>query len=231
MKIDLRGPWRRARARRRELDLIVLVAALAVVGGAWGFIEIADEVQEGEMLAIDGWLLRALRNPRDLSDPVGPAWFEDAVRDLTALGSPAVIGLVVTAVLGLLLIVRDFRAAALVLGSTAGGQALCLLLKRSFARPRPALVPHLARVGLESFPSGHSMLAVVTYLTIGAILARSVEPTRLRLYILSLAMTLAFLVGMSRIYLGVHYPTDVLAGWCAGLSWAVFCWWIARRSR
>ncbi|MHB1556866.1 MAG: phosphatase PAP2 family protein [Isosphaeraceae bacterium] len=206
----------------------MLVAALVVVSGAWGFIELADEVQDGETRAIDEWLLRSFRNPDDPSDPIGPVWFEESVRDLTALGSSIVVGLVVAAVLGLLLSVRSYRDACLVLGSTVGGQILCVVLKRYFARPRPTLVPGLARVHLSSFPSGHSMLAVVAYLTLGAILAESVPGVRLKLYILSVAMVLAFLVGMSRIYLGVHYPTDVLAGWCAGLSWAVLCWLVAR---
>jgi undecaprenyl-diphosphatase len=224
---SLRRPW----TWKGNFNLILLVAALVVVAGTWGFIELADEVQEGETRAIDEGLLRALRSPDDPSDPIGPVWFEESVRDLTALGSPVVVGLVVAVVVGSLLIMRNFRAAPLVLGSTVGGQLLCLLLKRYFARPRPSLVPGLTRVQLASFPSGHSMLAVVVYLTLGAILAGFVPQTRLKLYILSVAMLLAFLVGLSRIYLGVHYPTDVLAGWCAGLSWAVLCWLVARRLR
>ncbi len=228
MGIHFRTAARRARAAIRSVDFLMLVAALVVVSGAWGFIELADEVQEGETRAIDEWLLRSFRNPGDPSDPIGPVWFEESVRDLTSLGSSIVVGLVVAAVLGLLLIVRKYRAASLILGSTVGGQILCVLLKRYFSRPRPTLVPGLARVHLSSFPSGHSMLAVVAYLTLGAILAESVPRVRLKLYILSVAMALAFLVGMSRIYLGVHYPTDVLAGWCAGLSWAVLCWLVAR---
>ena len=229
--MDLRTAVRRAWAGKGNLDLIMLLAALVVVAGAWGFIELADEVWEGETRAIDEWVLRAFRSPDDPSDPIGPVWLEEAVRDLTALGSAIVVSLVVAAVLGLLLIVRDYRAASLVLGSTVGGQLLCLLLKRFFARPRPSLVPGLTRVQLASFPSGHSMVAVVLYLTLGAILAGFVPQTRLKLYIISVAMLLAFLVGTSRIYLGVHYPTDVLAGWCAGLSWAVLCWLVARRFR
>jgi undecaprenyl-diphosphatase len=222
---------RRAWAWKGNLDLVLLGAALVVVAGAWGFIELADEVQEGETRAIDEWLLRALRSPGDPSDPIGPIWFEESVRDLTALGSTIVVSLVVVAVLGFLLIVRAYRTASLVVGSTLGGQLLCLALKRYFARPRPSLVSVLTRVQLTSFPSGHSMVAVVVYLTLGAILAGTVRQTRPKLYILGVAMLLAVLVGTSRIYLGVHYPTDVLAGWCAGLSWAILCWSIAHRLR
>lgn len=231
MAIDLRDALGRAWAWKVHLDLVVLAAALVAVAGAWAFIELADEVLEGETHAIDEGWLRSLRNPRDLSDPIGPVWFEESVRDLTALGSPIVVGLVVAVVLGFLLIVQGYRAALLVVGSTVGGQILCFLLKGFFARPRPALVSGLTRAQLASFPSGHSMVAVVLYLTIGAILAESMPRKRLKLYILSVAMVLAGLVGMSRIYLGVHYPTDVLAGWAAGLSWAMVCWLVAHRLR
>lgn len=130
MQIHLHTAVRRAWARRRRLDFLMLLAALVGVSGLWGFIELADAVQKGETRAIDEWLLRALRNPNDPSDPLGPIWLAESVRDLTALGSSSVVGLVVAAVLGLLFIVRKYRAASLVLGATVGGQLLCVLLKR-----------------------------------------------------------------------------------------------------
>src|SRR5205085_9940078 len=97
-----------------------------------------------------------------------------------------------------------------------------------FDRPRPSVVPHLSHVMTSSFPSGHSLLSAVVYLTLGSLLARLVGPPRLKLYFLGVAVLLSFLVGLSRVYLGVHYPTDVLAGWAAGLTWAVLCWLLAR---
>jgi undecaprenyl-diphosphatase len=105
---------------------------------------------------------------------------------------------------------------------------LSTLLKDVFDRPRPSVVPHLSYVATSSFPSGHSLMAAVVYLTLGSLLARLVQSARLKLYFLSVAVVLACLVGMSRVYLGVHYPTDVLAGWAAGLAWAVLCWLLAR---
>jgi undecaprenyl-diphosphatase len=210
------------------LDLFLLLAVLVLVLGVWGFLELADEVTEGETQSLDEWVLRALRNPADLTDPVGPRWLEEVGRDLTALGGMTVLALVTAAVAGYLLSRRQYGALGLVLGATLGGLLLSALLKDLFDRPRPQLVPHLAYVTSASFPSGHSMLSAVVYLTLGALLARLVESVKLKLYFLGVALFVTLLVGLSRLYLGVHYPTDVLAGWTAGLAWAVLCWLVAR---
>ena len=120
------------------------------------------------------------------------------------------------------------RSMLLLVASVGGGQMLSTLFKRGFDRPRPDLVPHEAIVYTASFPSGHAMMAAVTYLTLGAMLAR-VQPTRvLRVYVLALAAIVTVAVGISRVYLGVHWPTDVLAGWTAGAAWALACWTVAR---
>jgi undecaprenyl-diphosphatase len=224
-----RGSFRSVIKWLGGLDLILLVAVLAMVAGAWGFIVIADKVKGGKPLGIDDRLIRGLRNPADPKDPIGPEWVEDVVRDLTSLGSAAVLGLVTTVVVGFLLIRRTYHAMGLVLVATVGGLLLSLLLKEYFSRPRPDIVPRLAVVYTSSFPSGHSMLSAVIYLTLGALLARLVERPALKVYILTVAMLLALLVGFSRVYLGVHYPSDVLAGWSVGLSWAILCWLVARR--
>jgi undecaprenyl-diphosphatase len=211
------------------LDLILLMAVLAMVTGAWSFIAIADKVVEGKTRRTDEWLIRSLRNPADPSDPIGPEWLEEVGRDLTALGGVAVLSLVTVTVVGFLLIRRRYHSVGFLLIATVGGLMLSLLLKSRFARPRPELVPHLSAVYTSSFPSGHSMLSAVVYLTLGALLARFVEGPALKLYILLVAMVLTLLVGISRVYMGVHYPTDVLAGWSVGLSWAILCWLVARR--
>jgi len=149
------------------------------------------------------------------------------MRDLTALGSNVVLLIVTGAVAGFLAARRQSHALALVVVSTAGGFFLAQALKLVFARPRPDLVPHLAVVYSSSFPSGHSMFSAVVYLTLGALLSQLVEERTLKAYFLGVACFLTFLVGLSRVYLGVHYPTDVLAGWAAGLAWALMCWMAA----
>jgi undecaprenyl-diphosphatase len=126
------------------------------------------------------------------------------------------------------MIVRKPAAALFVFVSVAGGQLLSSVLKLGVDRPRPELVSHLADVHTLSFPSGHAMMSAVTYLTLGALLARIMPNTALRIYVLGVAILATFLVGASRVYLGVHWPSDVLAGWCAGAAWAMLCWLIAR---
>ncbi len=213
-----------------DLDLIVMLALLVAVVALWGFLALADEVAEGDTKRVDEAVILALRNPDDPSDPIGSPWVEEVFRDLTALGGFAVIALVEAAVVGFLLLHRKYQAAGLVLVATFGGMLLSNVLKGFFARPRPDLVSHLSHVSSSSFPSGHSINSAVVYLTLASLLDRVVERPAVRLYILAVALVLTGLVGISRVYLGVHYPTDVLAGWAVGLAWAVLCWLVGAGS-
>ena len=212
----------------RHQDLIVLLLAAALVTSAWIFIALADEVSEGEADAFDKAVLRAFRTPGDLSDPLGPRRVEEAVRDITALGSVTVLSLISAVVAGFLLLTRRYQALLLLASALAGGSLLNWSLKNYFNRARPEFVTQLHHVDSYSFPSGHSLLAAVVYLTLGALVARLVAKRRQKIYILGVAVLLTFLVGVSRVYLGVHYPSDVLAGWSVGLLWAILCWLVAR---
>lgn len=216
---------------RNQFFVLIWIAML--FGGAWAFVELADEVQEGETRRIDESLLLSLRNPADLSDPLGPAWVEEMGRDFTALGGVGVLTFITLGVLGYLLLSRRFRAALFTLVAVSGGMLFSMVLKIGFDRPRPELVPHESIVYTASFPSGHSMMAAVTYLTLAALLSRIHSQPELKAYLLIFAMLITLLTGISRVYLGVHWPTDVLAGWAAGAAWAALCWltagWLQRR--
>jgi undecaprenyl-diphosphatase len=220
---------------RAHTNLLVLFAALLVVGGVWAFVSIAEEVTEGETQQFDEWAVRALRMPDPESTPadprpqvpIGPKWLREVGRDMTALGGVAVLFLMTLGVAGYLLMLRKYHAMWLVLIATGGGLLASTLLKFAFDRPRPE-VDHYSHVYTSSFPSGHSMLAAVVYLTLGSLLTRLVPKRHVKIYLIVVALLLTFLVGISRVYMGVHYPTDVLAGWTAGLVWAMICWLVAR---
>lgn len=206
----------------------ILAALLAIAGCAWAFLAIAEEVFEGETRGFDAALLMAFRNPADPSDPIGPGWLEEFGRDLTALGGVGVLGILTLAAAGYLELRGERRSMWFLLVCVFGGMALSTLFKRGFERPRPDLVPHEVAVYTASFPSGHSMLAAVVYLTLAVMIAR-VEPRRaLKVYVFALAALLTVAIGVSRLYLGVHWPTDVLAGWTAGAAWALMCYLAAR---
>ncbi len=214
---------------------MLLVGLVLLAGALWAFIGIADEVREGETATFDERILLAMRNPADRSDPLGPRWVEEVGRDVTALGGVTVLTLVTLSAVGYLLLERKRRTALFVFVAVSGGQLLSTALKIGFHRPRPELVPHETYVYTSSFPSGHSMMAAVTYLTLAALLAHVHRRRRVKTYFMILAILLTLAIGVSRVYLGVHWPTDVAAGWTAGALWALLCWliglWLQRRGR
>jgi undecaprenyl-diphosphatase len=209
-------------------EAFVLLTAFGIVVALLGFIELAEEMREGEMRHFDEWLLRLLRRENDLAVPIGPPWLSGAVTDITALGGTAVLLLVILVTIGYLALQHRYGPTALVIIASAGGGLFNVALKQVFARTRPDIVPHLVLVEGHSFPSGHSMAAAVIYLTLGALLARFAARRRVRIYVIGISLALTALIGITRVYLGVHYPSDVLAGWAAGLAWALLCWLAAR---
>lgn len=201
----------------------------ALVGlGILLFLTIARQVGAGNTSEFDDWALMTLRNPDDLSDPVGPHWFETMARDATALGGVGFLTLLTLLVIIYLMLRRRYRLAWFVAAAIGLGITFSTLLKSLYDRPRPALVPHETLVASSSFPSGHSMMSAVCFLTLGAILASMRSERALKAFFLGVAVFLVVSVGLSRIYLGVHYPTDVLAGWIAGAVWATFSVGLAR---
>ena len=228
------GMWRRLwdwmtgleGAVSRPLGLLLLVGVCLL-----GFVALSDEVSEGETQDFDERVLRLLRDPKDPSVARGPRWLPVSAEEVTALGGVTVLLLVTLAVSGFLLLGRRYRTLVMVLLATVGGAGMNTLLKSLFSRPRPSVVPHLTEVMTQSFPSGHAMLSATVYLTLGGLLAQLAERRRLKAYILGVAVLLPFLVGLTRVYLGVHYPTDVLGGWVAGLAWALLAVVLVRAVR
>ena len=206
---------------------VFIAASLLLLFGA-----IAEEVVEGETHRLDRAVLMSFRTAGNPQDLIGPDWFEEMIRDVTALGSYAFVIIIVTAATGYLLMIRKLGLALLLVAAEAGGMLFSTLLKQLFDRPRPDL-EHAARVFTASFPSGHATLSAVTFLTLGALLTRTTADRKSKLYFMGTAIVLTILVGLSRLYLGVHYPSDILAGWCIGSAWAVLCWggafWLQRR--
>jgi undecaprenyl-diphosphatase len=217
-------PWLH-RSAAITIYLPLLVALLLL----YTFSTVADEFGEHAWVQLDRRILLAMREPGSMADPVGPLWFEKIWREVTVLGGSVIVTLMSVLVVGYLLLLREWRT-AIVFALAVFGAAVALdLLKDWFQRPRPTIVEPVVLASGLSFPSGHSMLAAVAYPTLGALLARVVPRRRSKVYILLVALVLAFLIGTSRVYLGVHYPSDVIAGWTFGLGWSVLSWWILSR--
>jgi len=222
------GMKRAARAVLARVEFPVLLAGLAIAGALWAVVALAEVARAGAPHDFDTAILLAFRQPGHPDMPIGPAWLEGAVRDVTALGSTVVLMLIVTAVVLHFFLIGRGRTGMFVLCAVMSGQVLSSLLKAGVDRPRPDLVSHLATETSLSFPSGHAMLSAITYLTLGALAARFLPGSVTRIYVLSLAVLVTLMIGASRVYLGVHWPSDVLAGWFAGFAWAML-WWLAAR--
>lgn len=222
-RLERANGWRDLLRREGRLLLAGFMVSMAL----FGFVSIADEVVEGETHAFDEAVMLALRDPADPERPLGPFWLELTAKDLTALGGFPVLTLVTLLAITYLVMIRRQGAALLVGVSVGGGVALNTALKQVFDRPRPDLVPHGVEVLTASFPSGHAMMTAVAYLTLAALLMRVLPERRLKVFVLAAAVLIVVAVGSSRVYLGVHWPTDVLAGWAIGFAWATLWWLIA----
>ena len=212
---------------RRHVEVTTLALMGLSITAVWTLAELTEEVVEGSTSSLDRDILLFLRTPGDLSDPIGPWWVEEIGRDLTALGGVAVLVLTTVVVSLFFLLQRRWSTALYILATVGGGIVLSSIAKEFFDRPRPDLVPHGSLVHTASFPSGHSMMAAVAYLTLGAMVARAQKRWALKVYTLAVAVLLTLLVGISRVYMGVHWPTDVAAGWLGGGAWAILCLLVA----
>lgn len=209
-------------AARSELGAVA--ALLVLAGGAMVFLDLSEDVAEGDTTAFDLAVLKALRLPGDPNSLIGPKWLHVAAADVTALGSVTVLSLIVVLAVALMLSLKRWSEALVVLVGAGGGVAISQGLKQLFGRERPDLVYRAVEASNPSFPSGHAMLSAVVFLTLGALAARFAPRKRVKALALSAGVLLSLLVGLSRIYLGVHWTSDVLAGWSLGAAWAMVCW-------
>ena len=181
--------------------------------------------------AWDRAIMLGLRTPGHLELPRGPWGLKAVMIDVTALGSVPILTTVVLAVTGLLLTLRRWLTAALTIAATASAGMAVELLKAEVGRPRPEIVPHLVAASGLSFPSGHSAGSAAVYLTMSALATQVVEGARARAYLVAVAVLLVGAIGISRVYLGVHWPSDVMAGWTFGTLWALGWWKLGARFR
>ncbi len=187
---------------------------------AWGFFELADARSSSAELDLDHQVVRMLRQPDDSSRMIGPPQLEEAMRDFTALGGYAILLTSVVCFAIFALIELGLATFHFFWLTTVGGFLVSVLVKQLVHRERPSIVPHLSHVsGSTSFPSSHAMMSVVVYLTIGFLLSQLTSSRHLRHLFVGLPMIVAILVGISRVCMGVHFPTDVLGGWTGGLFW------------
>ena len=188
------------------------------------FLAILAAVSAGLTQGLDAAILLALRDPADLSRQLGPGWLQASGRDFTALGSNGVVGALVLVGAGLLALARERRASLFLLATLGGALVLQGLVKHWVGRPRPDVVPHTARVFTSSFPSSHATISAAITIAAAILLARARPERRFALAAGMAAICLSALVGVSRLYLGVHWPTDVMAGWALGTAWSAVCW-------
>jgi undecaprenyl-diphosphatase len=208
----------------REFGLVAAVLVVAI--GLWVFLGVADEMGEGDTAAFDQAIMYGLRQAGNPHNPIGPHWLELAAADITSFGSVTGLTVIVVLIGGFFAAFRRYREALILLAAPISGSLLSNWLKLYFNRDRPPLELHAVEVINPSFPSGHAMLSAVVYLTLGVLISRFSNRRRVKIYSLSVGVAMTLVVGASRVYLGVHWPTDVLAGWSLGAAWAL-AWWLA----
>jgi undecaprenyl-diphosphatase len=222
-------------ARVSTIEKGMLAGIVAVAFSVLAFTALAAQVADGETRAFDERLLLSFRVPESPSVLAGPPWLKEGMRDITAFGSTAGLSIIVAGVAGFLAVSGMRHAAVMVLLSVLSGVLLSNSLKAGFSRARPEFIPQDMIVYTASFPSGHTTLSAVVYLTLGALLCRTQSSLAVKVYVLSVAAFLTVIVGISRVYLGVHWPTDVIAGWLVGGTWALLCWfamlWLQSRGQ
>ncbi len=213
----------------RVKNPLALLLLLGVFGTVGGFLALASEIRENETRPFDEAVILAMREPGDPNHPIGSPRVEEIARDLTALGGVTLLTIVSLTAFGAAMFSGRAKLGVAAVAAVLAGSLITRLLKIGYARPRPDLVEHATWVSNASFPSGHSMMSAVVYLTLAILVARIQKTHTVRVFVVTVAIVITVLVGVSRVYLGVHWPTDVIAGWFLGAAWAVLFWLLAMR--
>ena len=212
----LRVSYRHAHSFTTALGVFLVFGALVAIMGTYAFAKLAELVREGYTQTFDEAVLRWMHRHQT-------PWLENLMLEITMLGTWIVVFSVVS-ITGLFLwLTRHKYSALLLLVATAGGIGLNSILKIGFARPRPQVFEWGEHTSSFSFPSGHAMSSTVVYITVAYLAARLQKTHIARFATLSIAGVIVASICFSRMYLGVHYPSDVAAGVIIGLSWAAFC--------
>lgn len=206
-----------------------IAATTIALGVVYAFVRLAFLANGEDAPALDLALVGLFRSAVDETVPRGPSWIRSAARDVTALGGPILLTLSVIIASTYLVLRRQLRGVAVLLTATIGGVVLAYGLKGVISRPRPPFLDYSDHPLASSFPSGHTTMSAVVYLTIAAVLVRLVREASVRRLVIGTALVLTGLVGFSRVYLAAHYPTDVIAGWLLGSAWATL-WALVARS-
>jgi undecaprenyl-diphosphatase len=205
----------------RRLELRLLLLFLAAVAALWTFLGVTGEVREGETSPIDTAGLLLFRVAGRPEQAVGPRWVQETARDITALGGFTVLTLLTVVAIAVLVINRKRLQAGIFAVTVMAAQAMSEIVKAWVDRPRPPPMLHHDLVYSSSFPSGHAMMSPVVYLTLAAFVSATDNRRAVKVMMFGLAVALVIAIGVSRVYLGVHWPSDVLAGWSLGSAVAV----------
>lgn len=212
----LRAIGRYANNFYTALGIYLVAGAAIAIAFTWLFVELASHVQSGATQAFDDAIMQWMGTHR-------VAWIERSLLEITALGTGLVLMMIVITSALFLSATQHRFSAFLLLVASAGGLILNTILKSSFDRPRPRLFEWVTNPSSSSFPSGHAMGSAIVYFTVAYLIARLEKRRSTRAVTIFTALLLVLLISLSRLYLGVHYPSDVLAGMVIGLAWAGFC--------
>lgn len=210
------GGMSRARALHAALGLTLTIGLVVSVLFLWGFAWLTDQVLEGDTLAFDQSVMNWMNLHR-------ASWLDAAAIEFTALGSMVVLTVVGLALSVVLWNLERRRHVAMIWFAVTGSMVLNQGLKTIFGRSRPDVFEPLVKVGSLSFPSGHAMNSIVFYTVVAFAIGHVVGPGRARNMTYAFATFLVVGVGFTRVYIGVHFPSDVIAGFAAGFSWAMIC--------